>query len=151
MRATHARIIPAGGLARSAEACRPAVERVREERMRCQFCDEPAAVHLTDVDADTGEKTQVHVCLKHARNAGLPTDTVRKMTQRMDATRRAMEALQAFVASARRTPSLDELRALGVAAALLPADPNDPQFPSALAQLGAMAQMMLDELPPPPQ
>ena len=117
--------------------------------MRCQFCDQPAAVHLTDVDADTGEKAEVHVCLKHARNAGLPVDAVWKMTVRMDATRRAMEAMQAFVASERRAPSLDEMRTLGVAGALLPADPNDPLYSTSLTQLRGMAQMMLDELPPP--
>jgi len=118
--------------------------------MKCQFCDEPAAVHMTQVDAATGRKTEVHACLRHAANAGLPADTAGKMARAMEATHKAMGALQAFVASERRVPSRDELRALGVADAILPADPAGPLYQPTLAQIDAMARMMLTDQGPPP-
>ena len=119
--------------------------------MRCDFCEEPAVVHMTDVDPQTGRKTQVHTCLSHAGNCGLSADMVQTMTQKMESMRQAMDALRAFVASERRAPSLDELRAMGVARTLLPADPDDPLFQMTLEQLRRMAQLMLDESCPPPQ
>ena len=118
--------------------------------MRCEYCDEPAAVHLTGVDAETGRKTEVHVCLRHAGRAGLAADTVGAMAEKMESARRAMETLRAFVASERRVPSADELRALGVADAVIGPE-DDPLFPTQLGQLRAMARMMLEESPQPPQ
>ena len=120
--------------------------------MRCDYCDEPAVMHMTNVDAGTGQKTEVHACLLHAGNAGLPPATVQGMAQHMESARRAMDALQAFVASERRVPSADELRAMGEVGALLPTDPNDPLFPVTVEQLRGMARMMLEESaqPPPP-
>jgi hypothetical protein len=113
--------------------------------MRCDFCDEPAVVHMTNVDAKSGRKTETHVCLRHAGRTGLPPDSIQDMSEKMESTRRAIKALQTFVAAERRVPSLDELRAIGVADAMLPDDPNDPLFHVTLEQLGAMARMMLEE------
>ena|SRR5687767_7720185 len=118
--------------------------------MLCQFCDQPAQVHMTDVDAATGVKSEVHACLRHAGGTGLPADAVETMARKMETVRKGMESLQAFGASVRRAPSLDELRAMGLADAMLPDDPDDPLFQTMLERLVAMARMMLEEEPSPP-
>ena len=118
--------------------------------MLCQFCDLPAQVHMTNVDAATGLKAEVHVCLRHADSTGLPADAVERMTRKMELVRKGMESLQAFVASELRVPSLDEMRAMGLADAILPDDPDDPLFQTMLERLRAMSRMMLEESPPSP-
>jgi hypothetical protein len=106
---------------------------------------------MTNVDPESGRKTEVHACLSHAGNSGLSADMVQTMTQKMESMRQAMDALQAFVASERRTPTLEEFRAMGLVGTVLPADANDPPSQMTLEQLRRMAQMMLEESPDLPQ
>ena len=118
--------------------------------MRCDYCDEPAVMHMTNLHPGTGQKTEVHACLRHAGNAGLPPAAVQAMARQMEASRQAIDALQAFVASARRAPSADEIRAMPALSPLLPADPTDPLLPLTVERLGAMARLMLEEPSPRP-
>ena len=118
--------------------------------MRCDFCDEPAVMHMTNIDADTGGKTEVHACLLHAGKSGLPAATVRKMGRQMESLQRGMVALQAFVATERRVPSDEEMNALGLVGTILPTDPNDPLFHTSRERIRAMARLMLEEPPGPP-
>ena len=116
--------------------------------MRCDLCDEPADIHMTNVDAETGRKTEKHFCARHFSSAGLSADAVQLMSRQMERVRKAMGALQVFVETERRVPSVDELRAM--AGPVLPDRPDDSLFPITVEQLQAMARMMLAELSLPP-
>lgn len=89
--------------------------------MKCEMCDSPATVHITDLSADEDSAVR-SLCEAHAREAGLLIPSAEESRK---AVLRQIKLLADFLRTERRMPSSDELMPMGGSTGPAQADTED--------------------------
>ena len=107
--------------------------------MDCDVCGASATVHVTELDADTGEKTGRHLCEVHAQEAGYAVPSGAEAVMQLVP---QIRKLTAFIKANKRMPSPAELEQLGGFGHISSAKPGTKEFNNQLAYFEALADFI---------